>query len=170
MSNSIAANTHVLTNYRRIGIAGAHRVGKTTLMNKLAEKLPHLIAVPTHTRTFIELVDFDWKDEKNPDLVLAFQRLMAQYHVFFLKALQPYGFICDRTIYDVLAYSLYHDVKLGLSDNLIYGNIRREFAKHGFISGSVYDVVLFYRLPEGYDDDVGCFVDAVLSQLSLIHI
>jgi hypothetical protein len=94
----------------KIGIAGAHRVGKTSLAEKIVERLPFL----HFGRTNVSNADV-WKNYGiNPDGEFTFaERLVIQdklfAHVQEIVNNTPDGSVFDRTYLDLLGY-LYSNI------------------------------------------------------------
>ncbi|EOF9312945.1 hypothetical protein ACK2J6_001115 [Vibrio fluvialis] len=87
----------------RVGIAGAHRVGKTTLAKLVAEKTGHPFVPNSATPSF---ETFGIKPNANLQMNL---RLSVQTHIYqrFLEATNGMSdYIVDRTPLDYIAYTI----------------------------------------------------------------
>ena len=90
----------------KIGISGAHRTGKTTLAQKIVEKLPYITFKPTHITSAAI-----WENHGiEPDGQFTFiERLAIQKQLFEHMKMDQNITIYDRTYIDLLGY-LYSNV------------------------------------------------------------
>lgn len=88
----------------KIGLMGAHRVGKTTLAQRLADQLK-LPFVPVCAGEVFEALGFDPAQPMDFAQRLVVQMLLLNRGVT-LWAQYPDGFVTDRTPIDMLAYTL----------------------------------------------------------------
>jgi nicotinamide riboside kinase len=80
----------------KIAFTGAESTGKTTLVNELVKHFPDVPLLTSFTRSVPNYLD------KSSDVQ---KQLMAAYTSKLLE-FSSTGFICDRTIFDVCAYSI----------------------------------------------------------------
>ena len=157
-------STHNISNYNKVAIAGTHSVGKTTLVRKITEKIPHLKLIPEFAREIIDLTGLDWRSEKDINKLLEFQNLILQYQIFCHTTIEC-GFVADRTVFDTLTYALYHDLRLKVDDCRIYTTLLKYVNEVNLFENPPYDVILIYDLPKGYDDPAGHFIHHVLRHI-----
>ncbi len=88
-----------------LGLAGAHRVGKTTLAQVFAEAAD-LRFVRTSSSELIKAMGFDINAHMSLQERLVLQAvILDDAHQKYLEA-KPYGFVTDRTPLDMLAYTM----------------------------------------------------------------
>ena len=88
-----------------IGLAGAHRTGKTTLARAFAEKAK-LTFVETSTSAIMREAGFDPRQPMTTRERLTVQRIVLERTVRDHYRKAPGSAICDRTPIDMLAYTL----------------------------------------------------------------
>lgn len=100
----------------RIAIVGAHRVGKTTLVEKLQEQFPDHLAVP---EPYYQLEDSGYTFSETPDV----DDFIAQFE-FSVRQIQKSGddMIFDRCPIDILAYI--HAIKPNRNIRTDYEKVR----------------------------------------------
>ena len=140
-----------LTKFKKIAICGAHGVGKTTLAKKMSENfgLPY---IPEFARELLNATDnFNWKATKNITSWWHFELAIIFSHLF--TAQNRERFISDRSLWDVLAYIHLKSInypEIGESFSLLQELINKYHP--------LYDAVLFYNPPEGYQSETGWFI------------
>lgn len=80
----------------KIAFTGAESTGKTTLVNGLCKKYPDLEVITSFTRSIPNYLD------KTSDV----QKQLLAVYTKRLMDVASKGFICDRTLFDVCAYSM----------------------------------------------------------------
>jgi len=148
-----------LSEYKRIGISGAHGVGKTTLATKLS-RISDLPLIPEFARDLLKLTHFNWRNPAKEDLVswARFESAILLSYLFCVRTMP--SFVADRTIFDVFSYILLQVAK--------YPFLAEYFVQARKCVESVdklYDVILLYELPDGYDDRDGFFIHHCLERM-----
>lgn len=152
-----------LTKFKRIAICGAHNVGKTTLAKKMSENfgLPY---IPEFAQDLINATDnFNWRTTKKITSWWHFELAITFSHLFVVQNRER--FVSDRSLWDVLAYVHLKSLscpQIGESFSLLQEFINKHHP--------LYDAILFYNPPEGYQDETGWFIHYYLkNQLKTIE-
>jgi len=96
-------------NMLRIGITGAHGLGKTTLAKALAKEF-NLYYLPEVAREMLGWSpDKDWRDF-NTYQAIYFEEALMNAHKFYLNSCirKDIAFVTDRIMLDIKAYAVYH--------------------------------------------------------------
>lgn len=137
----------------KIAFTGAEATGKTTLALELSKKLPHLEVVkPTRM--------VDGYLTKTEDI----QKQILVTHIEVLMQRLEEGFICDRTLFDVCAYSM---VKGVWDDNYVKGILEmysrtKIFPDYVFYTPIEFDFVQDGGRPEGTREAIDGYIKSYL--------
>jgi len=148
-----------LSEFKRIGISGAHGVGKTTLVTKLSG-ISALPLIPEFARELLKLTHFNWRNpgKEDLDLWVRFESAIFLSYLFCVRTMP--SFVADRTIFDVFSYILLQVAKyLFLAEFLV------QVEKYIEPVDKLYDVILLYELPDGYSDKDGFFIHHCLERM-----
>lgn len=132
-----------ITRFRRIGVTGAPRIGKTTLTRRLAI-LSKLEYIPDISIVFDKIVRKEkWRGETTSNKEIYENFSHAVFYTYkWVYSLIDDAFISDNTFWDVFAYCILKGINIDGLTKYCYG-----FAKE------FYDAILFLRVP-GYSDRV----------------
>ena len=140
-----------LTKFKKIAICGAHNVGKTTLAKKMSEKF-ELPYIPEFARDLLHATDgFNWRTIEDITSWWHFELAITFSHLFTVQNRER--FVSDRSLWDVLAYvhlkSIYCP-EIGENFHILQELIAKYHP--------LYDAILFYHPPEGYQSETGWFI------------
>lgn len=148
-----------LSEYKKIGISGAHGVGKTTLATKLS-RISDLPLIPEFARDLLDLTHFNWRNPAKDELIswARFESAVLLSYLFCVRTMPC--FIADRTVFDVLSYILLQVAKYPFLADFL-----DRTAKYIDPVDKLYDVILLYELPDGYRDWDGFFIHHCLERM-----
>ncbi|MDT8901856.1 ATP-binding protein [Anaeroselena agilis] len=137
----------------RIGISGAHGVGKTTLARKL-QRITKLHRIHEVARTVAAEMGFTDNDQimaADRETVRIFQQRIYYRQLWA----EENEFISDRTVFDVIAYMRLY----GLDQGLII-----DFTRHAAQHSKEYDLIIFCPIPTGEIKNDGFRLTDIVSQ------
>ncbi len=149
----------------RVGVCGAHGVGKTTLSKKIAKEV-NLLYIPEYARCLIKVPDFDWVASNLLDAT-NFERAVYSCYAFTLSFInrQHKSYISDRTLIDVAAYCLWHISRgenLEQSESMLklYNEIINYTKNNDF-----WDIIIFYTTDGLKPDSCQIFIEGAINSL-----
>ncbi len=147
----------------RIGITGAHGLGKTTLAKALAKEFD-LYYLPEVAREMLDWSpDKDWRNFSEKQ-VIHFEKALCEAYKFYMEIALKMGlsFVTDRTMADIKAYTKWH-CKRGVIN---HSQVDIASILHSFTYIREYTHIIFVVSSPGCrTDDVGIEIQNILEDI-----